>query len=395
MTSAGWPEGGVETGLQEIKKLLVEEGHEVMLVASDRRWSPDHFSDRTFRQPTTGGWRRLIQHAWNHSAFTTVRASVREFAPDVVSFHVLGEPTAAALVAARGVPRVVCVHGPEIYVKRLLPWCLPRTDFRGDSYALSSLSALGWVHYVYLRAVCKPLLELALRGVSAFVAFSTYTQGVLQEEGRSPVGRVNNGIRLNGFRPLTPESTTIAYAGRLEKVKGVHYLIRALAHVRRSFPEVHLEIAGTGSYQEDLVRMVEDLGLGEHVRFLGQLDLDGVADLYARSRVVAMPSVWPETFGKAGVEALSVGRPVVASGVGGVFDWLEHEVNGLIVEPGDVEDLSEALLRVLADASLAERLGIAAHRSAQRFSIDEEARGLVGVFADVVRPPAPHAARHD
>jgi glycosyltransferase involved in cell wall biosynthesis len=97
-----------------------------------------------------------------------------------------------------------------------------------------------------------------------------------------------------------------------------------------------------------------------------------------------MPSLFPEAFGKVGVEAMSSGRPVVASDAGGVRDWLDPGINGLLVRPGNSEDLTAALIKILDDPSRTERMGLSAHQTAQRFSLELHADRLQQIFEALV-----------
>ena len=92
---------------------------------------------------------------------------------------------------------------------------------------------------------------------------------------------------------------------------------------------------------------------------------------FERSLFAVVPSRWPEPFGMVGPEAMSRGRPVVAFDVGGIPDWLEDGVSGLLVPPGDINGLAGAMDRLLSKPDLAESLGqgaakIAAHRLTHR-----------------------------
>ena len=103
---------------------------------------------------------------------------------------------------------------------------------------------------------------------------------------------------------------------------------------------------------------------------------------YERASVVAAPSR-REGYGVAVREAMAHGRPVVASAVGGLLDAVEDGVDGLLVAPGDVGALRDALERLLADPGLRERLGAAARKRAQReFSLDTAADQLVAAYVD-------------
>ncbi len=156
----------------------------------------------------------------------------------------------------------------------------------------------------------------------------------------------------------------VVFAGRVVAPKGVGVLIRAARRVDAEFV-----ICGDGTALEDMRRLAARLGVCDRVRFTGWLDADELAAELACAAVLVLPSLWPEPFGIVGIEAFAVGRPAIATDTGGVGDWLEPEVSGLFVKPGDVADLVRALERLLADPVLRDAMGEAGRASvAARFS---------------------------
>jgi glycosyltransferase involved in cell wall biosynthesis len=159
----------------------------------------------------------------------------------------------------------------------------------------------------------------------------------------------------------------VVFAGRVVPAKGVAVLIRAARRVQGEFV-----ICGDGRQLPALRRLARRAGVAERVRFTGWLSPERLADELAGASVVALPSVWPEPFGLVGIEAHAAGRPVVASDTGGVGDWLEHGVSGLMVAPGNARALAGALVELLADPGRQATMGsagkssVAARYSAQR-----------------------------
>ena len=107
-----------------------------------------------------------------------------------------------------------------------------------------------------------------------------------------------------------------------------------------------------------------------NVRAVGPQPHEVVLDAFRRCTVTVVPSLMHEAFGLVALEAMSAGRPVIASSIGGLPDIITDGKNGILVEPGDVEALRAALARVLADSALRSRLGAAAKRRAADFAAD-------------------------
>ncbi len=156
-------------------------------------------------------------------------------------------------------------------------------------------------------------------------------------------------------RKLGIEGPTLVFAGRLTAQKSLDV---GIAAARRA--GVSLVIAGDGPDRA----VLERLGYG---RFVGPLARREVLELFRAGDASLLSSAW-ENFPHTVVEALAVGTPVIATRAGGVAEVLEDGVNGLVVEPGDVDALAGAISRFFGDESLAERLRAAAAPSVERYA---------------------------
>jgi glycosyltransferase involved in cell wall biosynthesis len=180
---------------------------------------------------------------------------------------------------------------------------------------------------------------------------------------------------LRAMAPI-PAENRILYVGQLIRGKGVDLLLRALAHVGGDY---ELTIVGAGNARARLDGLCAKLGLGGKVRFAGWVNPQDLGDYYARAKLVAVPSRWPEPFGMIGLEAMHYGRPVVAFRVGGIPDWLEHGVTGLMAPEQDVRAFAAALEQLLSDRQLCSQLGRQAQeRVRTRFCFEDYLDRLEG-----------------
>ena len=157
-------------------------------------------------------------------------------------------------------------------------------------------------------------------------------------------------------------SFVLCVAAQNEK-KGLDVLLRAFAQLGPLSPPRTLRLVGDGPLRPRLEALARELALGDRVEFLGRRPHDEVASLVRGCEVFALPSI-AEPFGIAALEALACGRPVVASAVGGLPEFIEDGRNGLLVAPGDPEALACALRRLLEDGALRAALGEAGRRTA-------------------------------
>lgn len=156
-----------------------------------------------------------------------------------------------------------------------------------------------------------------------------------------------------------PEGRVILTVGRWaasERYKGADDLIRAMVQLRTRFPGLYLVAVGDGDDLPRLRKIAADLEGSESVRFLTDLSRQEIAACYARCEVFALPSTG-EGFGLVFLEAMAFGKPLVGAACGGTTDVVEDNLNGLLVPPGDSEQLVKVLTVLLEDESLRSKLG--------------------------------------
>jgi glycosyltransferase involved in cell wall biosynthesis len=381
----GWLAGGAERSVLLLRDRLRAQGHDVRVVSTDKNSDgQEMFADVVVPHIQGGSLRRLRDFAFYRKAYRAMRGLVRAWAPDVIHFHTVGELSPAVLFAARRTPHIVTVHGPEEYTRDLLPWQLPATDYRGGSYRRRDLRAVGRLRIGYLRFVQRPIYLLALRRCFAFVAPSKFMAEVLtQEVAPAQIVQIYNGIDLPDHQ-RTLDSQLLLYVGRLEAVKGVDVLIRSFAEVHESRPRARLLIVGDGTQREALSALCDELGVAERVSFTGWLPADQVRECVVGATSLVIPSVWPENLPTVALEAIGIGRAIVASSVGGIPELVTVDQTGLLAAPYDVSALTNALGSLLGDPLTAERMGTAARDRASAFAADRFVANVTDLYAKAV-----------
>ncbi len=192
------------------------------------------------------------------------------------------------------------------------------------------------------------------------------------------------------FIGLKPEDRMILFVGRIEPLKGLDTLIRAVSCLRLTdFQEpVHLAVIGgdpDASPEEITTEMArvqqlcDDLCVGKMVAFLGKRGQDTLPYYYSAAEVLVMPSHY-ESFGMVALEAMACGTPVIASQVGGLAFLVQNGVTGYTVPAEDHEALCEKLSALLGDAELRRTLGQNASKYAQEYDWEKIAKKIVGVY---------------
>jgi glycosyltransferase involved in cell wall biosynthesis len=266
------------------------------------------------------------------------------------------------------------------------------------------------MHCDWLVELSRPMLERRLEATDLVLGCSDHvTRGI---RARFPgVGAETryNGVDVERFRPAPSRPPgTIVFAGRLGPDKGVHVLCDAFRSVRRRVPDARLELVGPeapvpremqvalsddplvqelasfydGSYVEALrERLGDDV---EAVTFRGALPEADMPAAYARGALVVLPSL-EEAFGRSLIEGMACGLPTVATRVGGMPEIVVDGETGLLVAPADADALADALVRLLQDGPLVDRLGAAARaRAVERFSWDVIAERTLDLFRSLL-----------
>lgn len=176
----------------------------------------------------------------------------------------------------------------------------------------------------------------------------------------------------------------VLFLGRMTPLKGGDALVRAVHHAADVLVRpLRLVLAGDGPERGRLERLAASLGAGGRLvaEFPGWVDASARAALLSRAALVAIPSIWPEPFGLVGLEAAQFGVPAVAFDVGGIREWLTHDVNGRVADLSrGAPALGDAIAAVLGDPALMARLSSGAREAARRLSADAHVTILERVF---------------
>jgi glycosyltransferase involved in cell wall biosynthesis len=240
-----------------------------------------------------------------------------------------------------------------------------------------------------LRGLLSPVADrvalTALRNADGIRTVTGYTTGLVRELGLEPTDEFPAYMDFDSFlqqqpQPLPTSRPQALFVGVLERYKNVDGLANAWRRAAPRIPDARLHLVGSGTLQPVVEQLVRDLPA--QTSWSERLTPSEVSSALDESTLLVLPSR-SEGMGRVIVEAFCRARPVVASRVGGIPDLVQDGSNGLLVEPDDMDGLADALVRVLNDRELAERLGAGAHSSAGLWTVSPEdfasrLRDLVG-----------------
>lgn len=335
--AAFFPEiGGVERVAADLLPALMRRGHECAILTSHREFPLSDlempFGIPTYRMPFEQAI--LTQDLELHMRLVKqVAAFKREFTPDVIHIFGIGGIDLFELQTRKtfSAPLFLTLQGEE------------SSRYKGkasDSLFLRVLMEADWVSCVAeteTQRLSTELPDLAPR-----------------------ISTIPNALPLPDTIPSPlPMPPRLACIGRLVKVKNFGMAIRAFALVAPEFPQARLVFAGDGPERAGLEELTRELGLTEVVEFLGWMPPSAIPDFVNTVTAVVLPSN-TEGLPLVAVQAAQLGRPVLATAVGGVPEIVQDGVTGLLVPRQDVMALAEAMRIVLGDPARAQAMGQAA-----------------------------------
>ncbi len=206
---------------------------------------------------------------------------------------------------------------------------------------------------------------------------------------------INSGVDLNRFKELSvrekqdfkkelglPEnSLVVGTVGRLVPVKGQEFLIEAAKHIIPKYPSMLFMFAGDGYLRQNLERKAQEMGIKENVIFLGwRDDADKIISIYD---IFVLPSL-NEGMGRVLVEAMALGKPIVASRVGGIPDLIAHGQNGFLVPPRNPEQLAKYIQILIEDKEKRESMGQAGKKISLSFSQEAMIEKITSLYDELL-----------
>ena len=232
-----------------------------------------------------------------------------------------------------------------------------------------------------ITRICTGLAAIVL--VNSDAARRTLSDQVAAP--RTKIRVVHNGIEYKSSdgekkNPLDLSKVkTIGTIGRMHRLKGHRVLLEAYRRLESIFPDTRLIFVGDGEERMALEQRARELGVSSKVLFTGfQADIESVL---REIDIFVLPSI-TESFPNALLEAMAHGIPSIATRVGGTMEIVEDGKDGLLVDPGDAEQLSSAISAVLKDSSLSMRLASAGRKKAAFFSMDRMIRETESVLVE-------------
>lgn len=238
----------------------------------------------------------------------------------------------------------------------------------------------------YLKSVMKYLHELTAVSDSG----AEYAAGLTDQ----PITIIPNGIDLKKYKvknnPVSTDLKTILYVGRLERRKGVKYLLQAYELLAQDNPDVQLIIAGDGRDREKLELLADDLQL-PNVSFLGYVTDELKKQLLAKADIFCSPAVYGESFGIVLLEAMATGTVVVAGNNSGYIDVMQELGAVSVVNPHDAPEFARRLDVLLHEENLRKVWKKWASEYVQQFSYERVVDQYEELYTEALKQHGKHS----
>lgn len=386
--------GGTERYVFSLARLLRQAGHEVIsfsMKAENNETSPSsqYFSEAVNLDKFN--LKNIFKFFYNREAAKKLDQLIKAERPEIAHLHNISHQLSSSVIKVLkkyNIPIVQTLHDYKLicpnyklfsggqacykchggkYYSCLFNKCVK------NSYAKSFLAMLE-AYYCRWTGVYEK--------IDLFIAPSRFMKDICVS-----FGVAENKIKtLNHFNDKPPALSRetlsqpyLLYCGRLAEEKGIEVLVRTMIIIEE---KIKLLIIGAGPDFEEIKNLIVKLKLSDSIEMLGPKYGAELNDYIVNSRAVAVPSIWPENFPYAVLEALAAGRPVIASASGGLKEMISDGENGFLFEPGDVKSLAGAIDKLLrADQ---EKLSRAALLASEKYRPDNYLPEIMKIYQKLI-----------
>lgn len=377
--------GGGESYIINIRKKLEEEGHKVRVAAAktgdDQQQIADYFL-KSYEGRISSRLSRII----NLKAYFQMKKITKEFKPDIIHIHSLFYRLSPFILGAlKKYPIVVTVHNYVWFCGNGVKYYQDNFEicnqkFGSNCYKRKCLKK----NEYFLQKILRFFNKIYFKNINYFITCSSYGYKLVKQNSFNNVKMLLHGIDVkdNSFQKLSNEKNFL-FIGRLEKEKGVDYLIRAFAYFKNE-KGIKLFIAGDGPEKNNLINLSRNLKV-KNVFFLGKISREEIKKYYSESIATVVPSIWPENSPIVIYESLSYGRPVIGTVVGGIPDLVKNKKNGLLIKRKDAEAIFNAMNYLINNKNIRESLSINARKFAEdKINIDIHIKKLVNIYYESI-----------
>jgi glycosyltransferase involved in cell wall biosynthesis len=372
---------------------LAEKGHEVIVIStkhpSGKKYEEINGIKLHYLENTTFGSPR---RGWKKESLRAFLEILKEKESDLVVSQSKAGYGVFNFAKKKGIPSVTINHGYET----MILWSILNqvTNFR-TGYAKLLKTLLSAIYYSLFQEYPVLINSSAIIAVSDKVAKVIGRRPLIDKK---KIRIINYGIDLEIFgvskekRKKTREFLNIADQDRLvlflsliSKQKGADVALRAFKELSKKERNIKLIIGGDGEYLDEAKRLAKTLHIEQAVSFPGFVPNEETSGYYNAADIFVFPTLRLESFGIVIAEAMACGKPVIASNIGSIPNVIDNGVNGILIPPGDYEELALQIRRLLKDRDYFNMLSEKGRlKATNRFGLGRMVKETICVFESVV-----------
>ncbi len=392
------PHGGGQKIAYDTYKILQKNGHKVFYWGMDKEpYFEKNYEYLKFFTPYYTGTKDYlknpIKYYYNYKAKKDLEEFIRVIKPDLIHYQSFWGLSTAVFKVDKKIPKLLTIHDArccpvstlmckdkyyckEQYCKKgnFLPCVINKCAKNSleASIRRAFLSLLDIHNFKYINKFITPSSALKDKIINAEI-------GIKDDK----IYTINNFLNSSELQTI-PNYTNkgyFLYIGRLSKEKGVNYLLEAVKDLPRN---IKFKIVGTGAEEKALKEYVLSNQL-DNVEFLGFKNREEITAIYQNCIATILPCNWFEIFGMTNIESFINGKAVIASNIGGIPEIVEDNVNGLLFEPGNVEELKNCILKYWNNPELAVEHGENGYQKAiTQYTEERYYKELIKVYEEVL-----------
>lgn len=317
-----------------------------------------------------------------------------EIQPDIIHLHNFFVLTPSILECCKNIPTVMTMHDSKIFC--------PSAKFLINNIKLCSkqLCKNGHFYNCLFNKCVNNKLEPSLRHtiyaynllknlkyIDKFITPSDALKNLVLKANiginQQKITVMNNFLPKNELKsiPNYTHKGYFLYIGRLSNEKGIPYLLQAMKDLPKT---IKLKIVGSGPEENNLKKYAQENNL-DNIEFLGFKNREEITDIYQNCISTILPCNWFEIFGMTNIESFVNGKPVIASNIGGIPEIVEDNINGLLFEPGNIEELKNCILKYWNNPNLVIKHGKNGYQKAiTQYTEERYYQELIKVYKEVL-----------
>lgn len=395
--------GGAEMVGSSLINPLQKQGQDVFVLTSKFDFKKNDSSKNIFQIKTikNGGTKLSFLFSNLPTDIVSIFYSIwllKKIKPDIVHFHgkKLFLPVTIACVLLK-IPTVFTVHDHFIICPKLI--LIDQNDqtcnkYQGkncaECFTEGGIKKIGLKLFFSLR---RSVFDYFLKRSSLVLAITEISKKRLMNYGL-PNDKIKvlyqYQINTKNLPEISNKEPQILFSGAIGGAhKGLHIAIEAIKKVSEVVPNAKIIVAGTinnKSYQDKIDKLVEDLNIQKNIEFLGHIENKNVIEIMAKSTMIIVPEQWQNDPAPIFLlEAMILGKPIVASNIGGIPEFVKNGENGFLIEHNNPEQFAEKIIYLFQNPEKADLMGKDGKKFAKLMSNNDKLRKLIDLYKKITK----------